>query len=81
MVLSNRSMVFGSSPRHIIAMPFFLPTSKKLIWSLGRKKCEGILAFAYFVKSNNGSKEKDVIQSNQDVHVCETLGGYIVWLT
>jgi hypothetical protein len=26
---------------------------------------------AYFAKSNNRSKEKDVIQSNQDVHVCE----------
>jgi hypothetical protein len=44
MVLSNFSNVFGSSPRHIIALPsFFLPTSKKLYVGLGLEKYEGIL--------------------------------------
>jgi hypothetical protein len=32
---------------------------------------------AYIVKSNNGSEEKNVIQSNQDVYVCGKFGGYI----
>ena len=53
----------------------FLPL--RLMWSslVGRKlehTCN-----AYIVKSNLGSKESWVIQSNQDVHVCGIYGGYI----
>ena len=56
-------------------MPFLF-LQLKLMWSLcvGRKlehTCN-----AYIVKSNNGSKESWVIQSNQDVHMC----GYTRWI-
>ena len=37
---------------------------------MGRDEVWKHTCIAYFAKSNNGSKEKDVIQSNQDVHVC-----------
>jgi hypothetical protein len=46
----------------MITLPCFLPTSKKLMWSLGRDE--------YIVKSIQGSEEKNIILLGQDVHVC-----------
>ena len=45
------------------------------MWSLQVWKNSIHTCKAYIVKSNNGSKEQQVIQSNQDVHVY----GYIWW--
>ena len=59
-------------------MPF-LP--KAFVEFIGRDKTIEHTCNAYIVKSSNGSKEKNVIQSNQDVHVCGIFGGYIWWLT
>jgi hypothetical protein len=67
MVLSSHSMVFISLPK-AIEFAFFFILLKSLCGALDRDKHTCI---AYFAKSNNRSKEKDVIQSNQDVHVCE----------
>ena len=50
----------------------FLP--RAFVEFIGRDKTREHTCIAYIVKSNNGSKEKNVIQSNQDVHVC----GYMV---
>jgi hypothetical protein len=45
---------------------------------MGRDKTREHTCNAYIVKSNNGSKEKNIIQLNQDVHVCGMFGGYMV---
>jgi hypothetical protein len=58
MVLSNHSMVFGSSPRHIVALPSFLPTSKKLIWSSDRDKYECILALHILLSQTMDPRRK-----------------------
>jgi len=63
MVLSSHSMVYISSPRHWCFA--FLPTSNKLMWSLGRIRVK-------HTKSNNGPMEKNIILSDQGVHVCES---------
>jgi len=50
-------------------VPPFLPTSKSLcgaqVGKVSRHTC-----IAYFAKSNNGSREKNIIRPNQDVRVC-----------
>jgi hypothetical protein len=58
MVLSNHSRVFVSSPRHWCFA--FLPTSNRLMWSLGRIRVKHT-CIAYIAKSNNGSMEKNNI--------------------
>jgi hypothetical protein len=68
-------VVFLNPYQGIDVFAFFLPTSKKLMWSSGRNKYENIL----IVKSKQGSKEKNGILLDQDVHVCEHV--YIWWLT
>ena len=57
----------------------FLP--RAFMEFIGRDKTREHTCNAYIVKSSNGSKEKNVIQSNQDVHMCGIFGGYIWWLT
>ena len=58
-----------------------LPITKAYVEFIGRDKTREHTWNAYIVKSSKGSKEKNVIRSNQDVHVCGLLGGYIWWLT
>ena len=59
----------------------FLFLQLKLIWSsLEWKKHERAYFQYNIVKSNLGSKKSWVIQSNQDVHLCECMV-YIWWLT
>jgi hypothetical protein len=48
---------------------------------IGRDKTREHTYNAYIVKLNNGSKEKNIRQLNQDVHMCGMFGGYIWWLT
>jgi len=43
---------------------------------IGKDKTREHTRKAYIVKSSNGSKEKNGIQSNQDVQVCGIYGGY-----
>ena len=74
-VLSNRSMVYVSSPRHWCFA--LLPTSNKLMWSLGRIRVKHT-CIAHIAKSNNGSMEKKFIHSDQGVHVC---GSRIIMIT
>ena len=50
-------------------MPFSLPTTKVYVEFIGREMLEHTCN-AYIIKSNLGSKESRVIQSNQDVHLC-----------
>jgi hypothetical protein len=69
--------ICGSSPRHILLL-HFLP--KAFVEFIGRDKTREHTCNVYIVKSNNGSNENNVIQSNQDVHVCGILCGYIWWL-
>ena len=59
-VVSNHSvyMVFLDPQQGNDDFAFFLPTSKKLMWSSCRDEYDNILAF---IKSKQGSKEKDVI--------------------
>ena len=63
--------ICGSSPRSFLLLRF-LP--KAFVEFIGRDKTREHTCNAYIVRSNNRSKEKNVIQSNQDVHVC----GYMV---
>ena len=57
-------------------MPFSLHTTKAYVELIGGVKARHTCN-AYIVKSNNGSKERWVIQSNKDVYVCGIYGGYI----
>ena len=66
--------IFVSSPRCILLLPF-LP--RAFVEFKGRDKTREHTYNAYIVKSNNGSKKKSVMQSNQDVHVCGIFSGYI----
>ena len=50
---------------------FFLPTSKKLIWSLGRKKYEGILALCILLSQTMDPRRK--ISYNQ-IKICMHAG-------
>ena len=70
MVLSNHSSVcFVTKAFWVLPFLFFLLLKKSLcgaqVGELWRHSC-----IAYFSKSNNGSMEKNIIQSNQDVQVC-----------
>ena len=70
MVLSNHSSVcFLTKAFWVLPFLFFLLLKKSLcgaqVGELWRHSC-----IAYFAKSNNGSMEKNIIQSNQDVQVC-----------
>jgi hypothetical protein len=51
----------------------FLP--KAFVEFIGRGKTREHTCNAYSVKSNNGSKEKNMVQLNQDVHVCGIFCG------
>ena len=66
---SQITQVFVSSPRHFDFAFFFFLLLKSLcgaqVGKISRHTC-----IAYFAKSNNGSMEKNIIQSNQDVQVC-----------
>jgi hypothetical protein len=57
-------------------IPFSLPTTKAYVEFIDREKARAYLQYIYIVKSNNGSKENSVIQSNQDMYVC----GYMRWI-
>jgi hypothetical protein len=57
-----------------------LSTTKAYVKFIGRKKARAYLQYIY-CKVKLWIKEKNVIRSNQDVHVCGIFGGYIWWLT
>ena len=63
------TQVFVPSPRHFEFAFFFYLLIKSLcgaqVGKVSRHTC-----IAYFAKSNNGSREKNMIRSNQDVRVC-----------
>ena len=77
---SLKGVWFLTKAYQSIAFFFFFLLLKSL-YGARVGKVWGHTIIAYFAKSNNGSEKKDDVQLNQDVHMCRTLGGYIVWLT
>jgi len=79
MVLSNHSSVcFLTKAFWVLPFLFFLLLKSLCgaqVWKLSRHTC-----IAYFAKSNNGSMEKNIIQSNQDVQVCGYIEAILILL-
>ena len=79
MVLSNHSSVcFLTKAFWVLPFLFFLLLKSLCGAQVGkvwRHTC-----IAYFAKSNNGSMEKNIIQSNQDVQVCGYIEAILILL-
>jgi hypothetical protein len=82
MILSSLSIyvVFEDAHQGNNDVMPFLPTTKAYVEFIGRKKARAYLQCTY-CKVKQWIKKKNVIRSNQDVHVCRIFDGYIWWIT
>ena len=76
-VCSLRSLflLFGFLTKEHCCLLFLLPLERLLCGAQGREKVEGILVPQMLQSQKPDPKGKQVINLDQDVHVCEYFGG------